>query len=219
MNDNDTGNSLTPAEQIALWADTIRDLSATGLRYAATIYDRNRYTTLQQMAMEMMALVTNQTIEQLEVFRELYFSRSSPMVAGAAAVINHHGEILLMQRADNHAWSLPAGGMEVGETAAAVVRETYEETGIRCAPIALVGVYDSRLWGAPRSCHTYKFTFLCTPIDTTLAPQQASHAHETETIGWFDEQALPDRIHPGHRQRIIDAFRVWRGETRAHFDP
>lgn len=219
MEEHATGNSLTHAEQIALWADTLRDLSATGLRYATTIYDRERYTTLQRMAIDMMALATTQSLEYLEALQVTFFSRPSPTVAGAAAVINSQGAILLMRRSDMDDWSLPAGGMEVGETpAAAVVRETYEETGIRCTPVALVGIYDSRLWDTNRSHHTYKFTFLCTPKDSALAPQNASHAHETSEIGWFREQALPERIYVGHRQRIADAFRVWRGDTRAHFD-
>lgn len=213
-----TKNPLTPAEQIALYADTLREVSATGLRYATTIYDRDRYATVQQMAMEMMTLATTQSLEELEALRETFFARPSPVVAGAAAVITEEGMILLMRRADSGVWSLPAGGMEVGETpAAAVVRETYEETGIRCRAVALVGIYDSRIWDTNRSHHSYKLTFLCTP-ETTMPSQPASHAHETLEIGWFPEQALPDETYVGHRQRITDAFRVWRGDPRAYFD-
>ncbi len=216
---NESMKSLTHAEQIALWADTLRDISAEGLRYAPTVYDHDRYVRIQQMAIDMMALVTTHSLDQLELFRDTYFSRQSPVVAGAAAVINAHGEILLMRRSDSKLWSLPAGGMEVGETpAAAVVRETFEETGIRCQAVALVGVYDSRLGGIPVSHHAYKFTFLCVPCDETATPQAASHGHETEEIGWFDEQNMPTILHSDHSERIRDAFRVWRGDTRAYFD-
>ncbi len=211
---------FTSAEQIALWADTLRDIAAEGLQYAPTVYDQARYAKIQHMAMEMMAWVTGHAFEEVEVFRETYFSRCSPLVAGAAAVINPHGAILLMRRVDSHLWSLPAGGMEVGETpAAAVVRETFEETGVRCRAVALVGIYDSRLWGKPRSAHVYKLTFLCQPCHETSPPDAASHAHEAQEIGWFDEEHLPSDLHFDHGYRIREAFRVWHGDGRAHFDP
>jgi ADP-ribose pyrophosphatase YjhB (NUDIX family) len=89
----------------------------------------------------------------------------SPVVAGVAAVIDTEGNILLMRRSDNQLWAMPGGQMEVGETPAeAVVRETVEETGIRCIPKALVGVYDSRIWDKGIPHHVYKFTFLCEPV-------------------------------------------------------
>ena len=68
------------------------------------------------------------------------FSRHTPLTAGDAAVIDPNGKILLMQRADDCTWSLPAGGLEVGETPVdGVVREVLEETGVRCQAVALVG--------------------------------------------------------------------------------
>jgi ADP-ribose pyrophosphatase YjhB (NUDIX family) len=113
-------------------------------------------------------------------------------VAGAAAVIDHDGRILLMRRADNRLWAMPAGQMEVGETPAeAVVRDIYDETGIRSAPTALVGIYDSRIWANPKESSIYMcvFTFLCDPLD-----QQSHHsldASEALEIGWFTQNNLP----------------------------
>ena len=110
--------------------------------------------------------------------------------------------------------------MEVGEIpAAGVVREAYEETGVRCEPTALVGVYDSQIWDTEQSQHIYKFTFLCKPLHGAHSREVPSHACETSDIGWFAEDALPDNLYEGHRRRISDAFRVWRGDLRAHFDP
>jgi 8-oxo-dGTP pyrophosphatase MutT (NUDIX family) len=142
----------------------------------------------------------------------------SPVVAGAAAVINSQGAILLMRRRDNGLWAMPAGQMEVGESPAeAVVRETYEETGVRCRPTALVGIYDARFWDNGPLQHVYKFTFLCEPLEG----QQVDPFDPLETLetGWFDENALPETLYPGHRERIGDAYRVWQGDdSRAYFD-
>jgi len=208
------------AEQIALWADKLRDLSAAGLRYAPSIYDRERYQVLQDLALDMLAVATAQEQLVLEPLRASVFSRMSPVVGGNAAVISETGQVLLMRRADNQQWVMPGGMMEVGETPAeAVVRETREETGVVCIPVALVGVYDSRRWDSGLAQQIYKFTFLCRPDLTQSASWPPSHAIETLEIGWFREDQLPEGLYEGHRQRFADAFRVWRGDVRAHFDP
>jgi 8-oxo-dGTP pyrophosphatase MutT (NUDIX family) len=212
-----TSNPLSPAETIALWADKLRDLSAAGLKYSENIYDKNRYEALQEMAMEMLAFASGQPIESLTPLKETVFSRMSPVVAGTAAVIDREGKILLMRRSDNRLWVMPGGQMEVGESPAeAVVRETFEETGVRCIPVALSGIYDSRFWDIGRVQHVYKFTFLCEPVSKQV--EKPSHSNETLEIDWFDEDHLPEDLYPGHAKRIFDAYQVRKGNVQAHFD-
>jgi ADP-ribose pyrophosphatase YjhB (NUDIX family) len=177
---------MTPTEQIAFWSDKLRDMAASGLKYAQNIYDHERYQAIQQIAIEMLALATERPLAELEPLRESIFARMSPLVAGTAAIINDDGKILLMRRSDNRLWSMPGGILEVGETpAAGVVREALEETGVRCAPIALVGVYDNRMWETGVIQHLYKFTFLCKSLDDRPPEEPVSHAVETLEIGWF----------------------------------
>ena len=210
---------MTPAEQLARWADRLRDMAATGVKYAQNIYDHERYAAIQQIAIEMLALATEQPVEALEPLRATIFARSSPLVAGTAAIIDDRGKILLMRRSDNRLWNMPGGILEVGETpAAGVVREALEETGVRCEPVALVGVYDNRRWESGVAQHIYKFTFLCRPLDGGQVADTPSHANETLEIGWFAEGDLPDDLFAGHVRRVQDAYRVWRGEQQAHFD-
>lgn len=210
-------NDLSPAEIISLWADKIRDLSASGLHYSGNVYDTNRYKTLQELAIEMLIFATEQPLESITPLKETIFSRMSPVVAGAAAVINHEGKVLLMRRSDNRLWVMPGGQMEVGESPAeAVVRETFEETGIRCVPRALSGIYDSRFWDVGVVQQVYKFTFLCEPVSEIA--EEHSHANETLEIGWFDENNFPHDLYKGHVKRIKDAYQVWKGNGQAHFD-
>ena len=127
MTDQPTQNV---AEQIALWADQLRDLSASGLKYAPTIYDRDRYAALQQIAIEMAALATGQPLAALEPLRDTIFTRITPVVAGTAAIIDDAGKILLMRRSDNRLWNMPGGILEVGESpAAGVAREVARLLG------------------------------------------------------------------------------------------
>jgi len=208
---------MTPAEQIALWADKLRDISAMGLRFSKSIHDQDAFRAVQTIAMEMLAWATGESFEQIEPLRASVFSRPTPMSVGDAAVINDKGQILLVQRADNGKWAMPGGALEVGETPAdGAVREALEETGVHCRARSLVGVFDSRLCGTPTRHHLYQFVFLCKPSEE--GSDLPSHAIEVLGTGWFPENDLPEDMDPGHKSRIPEAFRVWHGDSRAFFD-
>ncbi len=208
---------MTPAEQIALWADKLRDISAMGLLFTKNVHDELAFRAVQTIAMEMLARATGEPWEQIEPLRAAVFSRPTPFAVGDAAVIDDEGRILLIQRADNGKWAMPGGALEVGETPAeGVVRETLEETGIHCQVVALVGVFDSRFCGTTSRHHLYQFAFLCKPINKER--EQPSHALEVLDARWFAESALPEDIDPGHQSRIPEAFRVWHGDSRVFFD-
>ncbi|OME92269.1 MULTISPECIES: NUDIX domain-containing protein [Paenibacillus] len=64
----------------------------------------------------------------------------------AAIVRNQRGEILFQRSSLNSdIWSLPAGAIEIGETPAeAVVREVWEETGLKVTPRNVIGVFGGK---------------------------------------------------------------------------
>jgi ADP-ribose pyrophosphatase YjhB (NUDIX family) len=209
---------MKPAEQIAFWADRLRNVSAEGLLFCQNIYDRTRYRAVQDVALAMSAFAAGETVEQIEPLRGPIFSRPTPLVGGDAAIINDAGHILLIQRADNRKWAMPGGAFEVGETPAeGTVREALEETGVHCQPVALVGVFDSRLCGTTGRYHLYHFVFLCRPCDDS---EREMPAYATESLGmsWFAENALPADLDAGHASRIPEAFRTWHGDQTAFFD-
>lgn len=208
---------MTPAQQIALWADRLRDMAALGLLYSKDQYDHDRYQALQSLAIEMQAVAGGQLPVDLEPLRSSVFSSPTPFSCGDAAIIDADGRMLLIQRSDNGLWAMPGGAFEVGETPAeGAVREALEETGVACRPVALVGVFDSRYCGAASRHHLYQFVFLCEPLpEATIAP---SHAHEVLDVQWFSEQDLPTAISPGHQPKIPLAFAAWHGAQSAFFD-
>ena len=209
---------MTPAEQIALWADKLRDISAMGLLFSENIHDQAAFREVQTVAMAMLALATGESLEQMESLRAPVFSRPTPLVGGDAAVIDDKGRILLIQRADNGKWAMPGGALDVGETPAeGVVREALEETGVHCRVLSLVGVFDSRLCGTQSRHHLYHFVFLCEPLSLEQV-EEPSHAVEVQDRGWFSEDRLPEEIDPGHASRIPEAFRVWHGDGQVFFD-
>lgn len=65
------------------------------------------------------------------------------LVAVSGYIVNDHGEVLLVKthyRSDT--WELPSGQVEEGESLHhALVREVYEETGLKIVPLGVTGVY------------------------------------------------------------------------------
>jgi ADP-ribose pyrophosphatase YjhB (NUDIX family) len=210
--------AMTPAEQIAAWADKLRDISAMGLHFSKNIHDEGAFRAVQNIAMEMLAFATGETPEHMETLRAPIFSHPTPFAGGDAAVIDDPGRILLIRRADNGKWAMPGGALEVGETPLeGVLREALEETGVHCRAVALVGVFDSRLCGALTRHHLYQFLILCKPSDQAKE-ETPSHAIEVLETRWFSEKELPEDIDPGHQSKILRAFRAWHGDRQVFLD-
>ena len=210
---------MTLSQTLALWADRLRDMSAMGLRFSTNLYDRENYEAVQDIVLEMLGLATGVLPDEIEPLRAGILRRPTPLSTGDAAIIDDTGRILLIRRVDNGLWAMPGGALAVGETPAeGVAREALEETGVRCKPVALVGVHDSRLCGTVAAHHLYQFLFLCQPLDASHPIEPPSHAVEVLEAAWFDEHELPSTLDSGHVMRIPEAFRVWRGDSQAYFD-
>ncbi|MEU6189029.1 NUDIX domain-containing protein [Nocardia sp. NPDC047038] len=128
---------------------------------------------------------------------------NSLKVAVSAFVQDAEGRILMIHRTDNDKYSIPGGGMEVGETVAdAVVREVTEETGILVRPTALLGVFSN-----PRHVVAYddgevrqefSICFKAEPIGGSLRTSS-----ESKAVRWVAPDELPTlEIHPSIRERI-----------------
>ena len=204
--------------QIALWADELRDISSLGLMFSDDIHDKDRYKRIQDISIGMTSIVTNTQLEDLEPLRKPIFSRPTPLSASDGAIIDDSGKILLVQRGDNESWSMPGGALEVGETPSeGVIREILEETGFQCQVKKLIGVYDSRLVSLDSSFHIYLFTFLCSiVIDAEQIDRQ--FPDEIIKLDWFPEDGLPKPIHRGHHERIIASFKCWKNDAPVYFD-
>ena len=210
---------MTIAQQIALWADKLRDVAAWGLRNSRIVHDQERYRAVQDTSMAMMALATGEPIDSLEPLRAKVFSKVTPVTIAGAAVINSQGEILLIRRSDDGKWAMPSGALEVGETPAqGAVREALEETRVQVRATRLVGIFDSRFTGRTTAHHIYMILFLCEPISDDDCRLAGLHTDEVVEVQWFLEGDLPSEISPGHDIQIPLAFQARHTSQPAYFD-
>jgi 8-oxo-dGTP pyrophosphatase MutT (NUDIX family) len=79
----------------------------------------------------------------MEELRQLIGSRPVIMVGAGVIILNEHNHLLLVQRRDNAAWSIPGGAMELGETLQeAARRETEEEVGLYVQEMTFYNIYS-----------------------------------------------------------------------------
>ena len=130
-------------------------------------------------------------------------------VGTCAAIFNESGEILLEKRSDNGFWGMPGGRMDIGESyAQAIVREVFEETGLRVRVKRLVGLYSDP------SNHTIAHYPDGNVIQNVTAffeceglSGEIRMSEESTDLSYFSMDALPENTLPGHRQRIQDALK------------
>jgi 8-oxo-dGTP diphosphatase len=116
-----------------------------------------------------------------------YFAKSG---LGAAVVIEHEGQVLLVQRAHQPYqgwWTLPAGYVEYGEDVAeTAAREALEETGLFVVLQDFLGIYFGG--GDPRGA-AHLAVYRAQQVGGQLRP-----GDDAADARWFAPEALPIEI-------------------------
>jgi 8-oxo-dGTP diphosphatase len=113
------------------------------------------------------------------------------LLPGVGAVVrDDQGRVLLLKRADDGRWSLPAGMVEPEEQPAdAVLREIVEETGVLAEVQSLAGVSKQPVrYPNGDHCEYMVVWFRCRAVGGAPRPD----GDESVEVGWFDPDALPE---------------------------
>ena len=170
-----------PVPQWLQWAREIQALSQTGLTFASSDYETQRYMRLAEIAAEIVQTNTGLPRERLLQDFAMQAGYATPKVDVRGAVIRD-GQILLVQERTDELWCMPGGWADVGDLPSEmVVREVWEESGFHVVPRKVIGVYDANRSGRPLPLyHAYKVIFLC-----ELTGGEARPSDETLDVGFF----------------------------------
>ena len=173
------------------WAHEIQATAQTGLTFAGSHYDRDRYTALQQLAARILASRSGRAEADVEQLLAAEWGYATPKCGVRGAAFRDGKLLMVREIADSHRWTMPGGWCDVGLTPAQnVVKEIREETGFIVTPRKLVAVTDQTInLPAPAPFHAYVHFFLCDIVGGAATPSS-----ETSEVGFFAEDALPDDL-------------------------
>ena len=198
------------------WAREIQELSQTGLAFAITDYEKQRYKRLTEITAEIVAHRTQLKKETVEKVLMKQPGYATPKIDVRAAVIKDD-KILLVQEKSDKRWAMPGGWADVDDIPSEVaIRETKEESGYDVKPTKVIGVFDAnRLGGQLEFFHAYKIVFL-----SDLTGGEAKTSDETQDVGFFSFEALPplslNRTNEKHIKEIISHLK--NSQRQTYFD-
>ncbi len=187
------------------WAKRLQALAQTGLTYAESQYDVERYEAVRHIAAEMAA---NRSDSALPKVLDLFSSDTgytTPKV-DVRGVVFHKDALLLVRERSDERWALPGGWADVGEAPSeCIVREVFEESGFQVRVKKLLAVYDRSLHPhePPFPFHVYKMFFAC-----EIFGGEATRSDETDEVGFFTRDVIPPlsltRVTPEQIDRMFE---------------
>jgi len=199
----DTGNDAKWLE----WTKRLQAAAQNGLAYARDPFDVERYRSIADVAAEIAATYAQAPLDEIRQLFRGQVGHATPKV-DVRGVVFHEGEVLLVRERSEGRWSLPGGWADVYDSPSeATVREVFEESGYRTRAVKLLALYDRAKQGhGPHPFHTYKVFFQC-----ELLGGAPTHSVETDGVGFFAENDLPDlsigRVTPRQIARFFQHYR------------
>lgn len=173
----------------------IRTIADIGLLYSNNAYDRERYTELKAISLQLISQASGHHIEDLKEVFPVVTEYPTAKVDIRALILSEDNKILLVKESSDGKWAVPGGWADVGYTPKEViVKECREETGLIVTPEKLLAVFDKRKHPhPPQPFYVYKMVFLCKALST-----QIKKGFDVADVQYFDIYHLPplseDRI-------------------------
>src|SRR5690349_9319910 len=145
------------------WARQIQAIAQTGLHFAESAYDRERYEQLRELAIEVFAEYSDRSGPEVRAIFDQQKGYATPKVDVRGVVFRDDKVLLVRERSDG-LWTLPGGWADVNDSPSeAVEREILEESGFKAKAKRLLALYDraKHPHQPPFAFHVYKIFVEC----------------------------------------------------------
>jgi ADP-ribose pyrophosphatase YjhB (NUDIX family) len=188
------------------WASRLNAIAQNGLTFSHDPFDTERYTSVRNIAAEIMAAHTGVETTLVRDFFAREESYATPKL-DVRGVVFRDGTLLFVKEPADGLWSLPGGWADVGESPSeAVVREVLEESGYTTHAVKLLALYDRNKHAHPPfPHHAYKIFIRCEPLSHVPAGSAETEAR------FFEEGAIPElsvaRVTVAQIARLFEHYR------------
>ncbi len=169
------------------WAVELQALAQNGLTYTKSVYERERYERIREIAAEMLSFKGDIPLEKVKDIFCNETGYQTPKVSTRAVVIKD-GKILLVQE-NSGLWTMPGGWCDVDQSVGSnTVKEVREEAGMEVVCERILAVEDRNRHNEPIMPYGHiKFYVDCRYVSGEFKPNS-----ETIAAAWFSPDELPE---------------------------
>lgn len=148
-------------------------------------------------------------VECITLYNERIFLPRAKLVfrPSAYAVILHEDKVLLVNTRSTGKYSLPGGGVDLGERLEnALRREVSEETGLEIEINRFYGFREMFFYYNPldEAFHSFLFFYLCRPLSLEVCTDEAVDDGEVERPRWVAWRGLAVEDFQNHGDLILE---------------
>ncbi|MEF2965367.1 NUDIX domain-containing protein [Paenibacillus sp. M1] len=138
----------------------------------------------------------------VEELRKLVGSYPLILVRPSVAIMNKHGQILLVKYRDD-SWGIPGGLMDLGESVEECLRrEVMEELNLELGMLQLFGVFSGKeLYAKLRNGHEY-YNVVVGYICTEFAGEITPDGDEVVEAEFYNLNEIPESTQPFIKEKL-----------------
>jgi len=125
-------------------------------------------------------------------------------------IIVNNGKVLLLNTIHTGTYSLPGGGIEIGESIEdALKREVREETGIEIESVSFFRFEEQFFYYDPAdvALHSFLFFYTCRPKTLEICKDNQVDDNAVEKPRWIEIGGLENQHFHNHGKLILEAIR------------
>jgi ADP-ribose pyrophosphatase YjhB (NUDIX family) len=169
-------------------AKKINSIAQSGLAFTKDKYDRERYTELMDISIQILQNITDVDSNKLDFIFNRDIGYQTPKL-GVRAVVFRNDKLLLVKEKMDDKWCMPGGyadtGMSPSET---VMNEVKEESGFDVKPIRILGLLDYN----KHQARPFPFDIYNLFMECEIIGGEPATGVETSDVGFFDLDHLPE---------------------------
>lgn len=200
--------------KILLISRRIQAIAQAGLHYAGNDFDRERYSELRNLSVDLLSTITETEPGKIHDLFTFENGFQTPKV-DVRAVVVREGRVLMARERCDSKFSLPGGFADINYSPSEVaVKEVFEETGLRVTASRLLAVVDTDKHDfPPLEYHYYKIIIQC-----ELVGGELTDSIETTDAGFFGFDTLPELSEKRNTIQLLSLIRSRIGKESAYFD-
>lgn len=190
----------------------MQSIAKIGMQFSEDAYALENYQEIQRLSKEMLEKYTEEKIETDNYFiRDIY---PTPNV-GVRVIIEDDHKILMVRERKEKTYSIPGGWCDIFKNAKDnAISEVLQESGYQVAITRVLAIFNRQEYLAKAtSISEYSIYF-----SATIVGGEAKISHETDAVGFFDIDKLPELSRKNSYEELKIALDVYYNNKETYFD-